>query len=119
MSRHFEHRLLVFSIPENNQVPTQSDHRSMSQITQSDRTERRALTAGASHAVYRFQNHKPGMEGPASRSSEVDVLSCRTVSVIYQGLIGRIVYCQLLPCAIVRLRVLSIHFHTDINNFLH
>ena len=30
MSRHFEHRLLVFSICENTQ-PTQSDHRSMSQ----------------------------------------------------------------------------------------
>ena len=85
-------------------------------ISWSARTDRRAQTVCASHAVYRFQNHKAGMEGPTSRLSEVCALSCRTVSVIYQGLIGRIVYCQLLPCAIVCLRVLSIHFHTDINN---
>ena len=40
----------------------------------------------------------------------------RTVSVIYHRLIGHIEYSWLLLCTIVCLRVLSIYFHTSINN---
>ena len=111
MSRHFQRCLMVFSIPENDQSSCQSDQQSMSQNNAecshwAPCTDWRSEPCGLP-----APNHCPAMKDPLIRSWRA-LLSVRVIhkSETYW------LYCQLLLCGIVRLRVLSIYFHTDIDN---